>query len=78
MILSYRDPETKFYRKVAASITIKRAGSGDAQPVIVLSTGEVVDTLCWNLREYQVVQATQQESHLLLEILNAERKEGRW
>jgi hypothetical protein len=76
MILSYREPETKLYRKAAASITMKPAGSGDAQPVIVLSTGDVVDTLSWNLREYQVVQATHQESHLLSEILNSEKKGG--
>jgi hypothetical protein len=73
MILTYRDPQTKLHKKVAASITIKHAGSGYGQPVIVLSTGGVVDILGWHLREYQLVDATQQERHLLSEILN--RKE---
>ena len=70
MILTYRNPETKLYKKVAASITIKHAGSGYGQPLIVLSTGEAVDVLSWHLREYQVIDATQQERHLLSEILN--------
>ena len=76
MILSYRDPEMKFYRKVAACLTIKHADSGYGQQVIVLSTGEIVDRLTWNLRECQVVQATKQEHHLLSEILNREKKGG--
>ena len=75
MILSYRDPETKFCRKVAACITIKHAESGYGQSAIVLSTGEVVDTLSWHLREYQVVQATKQEHHLLSEIFKRGKKE---
>ena len=70
MILVYRDPETKLCKKVAASITIKHTESGHAQPVIVLSTGGRVDVLSWHLREYQIVDATQQERHLLGEILN--------
>ena len=76
MILTFRDQETKFYRKVAASITTNHTESGYGQPVIVLSTGEVVDTLFWHLREYQVVEATIQEHHLLSEILNREKKGG--
>ena len=76
MILTFRDPETKFYRKVAASITTNHTESGYGQPVIMLSTGEVVDTLSWHLREYQVVEATIQEHHLLSEILNREKKGG--
>ncbi len=74
MIIAYRDPETKLLKKIAASISTKHAGSGDSRPVIVLSTGEIVDTLTWNLRECQVVQATQQERHPLAEILNRGEK----
>ena len=70
MILTYRHPETKLRKKIAASITIKHAGSGYGQPVIMLSTAEMVDVLSWHLSEYQVIDATQQERHLLAEILN--------
>ena len=76
MILTYRDMDQKLVKKVAASITIRSGGPGDGQPAIVLSTGEVIDILTWNLREYQVIQATQQERQLLSEILNSESKGG--
>jgi hypothetical protein len=76
MILTYRDPEKKLGKKIAACIVIKHAGSDDGQPVIVLSTGEVVDLLSWHLREYRVVQATKQEWHLLSEILDRGQKGG--